>query len=553
MTLAGDFLGPPYGLLLLAAQAIRAGHLVTTLNLSNFAWSDVKGATRGLEADIFGITCFTANRRGAAYVVDEIRRYHRGAHIVVGGPHVSALPRETLERQQAIDTVVIGEGEETLLELCERLERGESLQGIPGTAWREGGEVRVGPPRPPLRMLDRLASLHDEFETPFVVTSRGCPGRCIFCGSHAMWGRGVRLHSAEYVLDTLETIVRRHHHPLVAFKDDTFTAQRRRTLEICRGIESRKLNFLWFCDTRADALVAGGEELVVAMRRAGCLQISLGVESGSPEILDRLHKRIDVDHVRRATKLSKSVGMRVRYYLILGSPGESLATLEETFSLVREEMPHQVVFTPFSTYPGTDECQRLVDEGRLSTDAYFEDDFWTPTFFNDIDSVTQDHLRRLLEELPGIGTVCRPTVEDCRASVVQVPSGAANHMDLALALLDAKEDDEAEAEVARALELGYPLTGVGENALACVAARRGDAEAVRAHLEAAVEGYPLRHASENLDRFRSWKECPSEELSELVLEVHPYIEIAEEMVQPLNPGPITVSGVRGECYDGSRR
>lgn len=543
MTLGGDFLGPPYGLLLLAAQATRAGHQVTTLNLSNIPWSDVERAIEGLEATLFGITCFTANRRGAAYVAEEIKRQHPRAHVVIGGPHVSALPCETLDRFDAIDTVVIGEGETTLLELCDHLDRGESPRGIPGAAWRDEGGPRVGPTRRPERDLDRLASLHRQFKTPFIVTSRGCPGRCVFCGSHAMWGKGIRLHSAEYVLDTLETIVRRHHHPLVAFKDDTFTARRRRTLEICRGIESRGLNFLWFCDTRADALLDGGEELVASMRRAGCLQVSLGVESGSPEILERLNKRVDVDQARRATQLAKSVGLRVRYYMILGSPGESLKTLGETFALIRSEQPHQVVFTPFSTYPGTDEFQRLVNEGRSKASVYFEDDFWTPTFFKDIDSSTADHVRRLLGQLPGIGTVCRPSVEDCRGAVARLPEVSANHMDLGGALLDVGALDDAEAEVTFAFEQGYPLAGVGENLLACVSAKRGDVEAVRAHLHAAAEGYPLRHVSENLERFGAWDEGGSGELAEVGLEAHPRIEIAEEMVQPLNPGPLSVPGI----------
>ncbi len=173
----GDFATAPYGLLSLAAQALRAGHQVKVLNLSTFAWPDVEALVRGLTADVYGLTCFTSNRRGVKLVAECIRRHHGGAHIVGGGPHVSALPTETLRHYPAIDTVVIGEGEETFLELIGRLEAGQPTEGIPGTAWRAGEAVRTGPPRERIRDLDGHAP-GEQLRAPRpVLHDGGQPGR----------------------------------------------------------------------------------------------------------------------------------------------------------------------------------------------------------------------------------------------------------------------------------------------------------------------------------------------------------------------------------------
>ena len=532
MSLGGDFLGPPYGLLLLAAQAKRAGHDVATLNLANFEWCEVERVIAGLDAAIFGMTCLTANRRGVLMVAELIRRVHPQAHIVVGGPHASALPRELLDACPAIDTVVIGEGEGALLELCDRVD--SSPRGIPGTAWRDEAGITVEKPRDSWSVLDDLEPLHEHYATPFVITSRGCPGRCTFCGCHAMWGPKLRLHSVSRVLDTFEKVVVDHGLPLLAIKDDTFTANRRRTLEICEGIRERGLRFLWICDTRVDALDA---EVLEAMRAAGCQQISIGVESGSTNILNRLRKRITPEEVLTVTELAKAVGIGVRWYLILGSPGETFDTLEDTFDLLREGRPHQAVFTPFSTYPGTGEHARLLAENPLDAPHYFDDDFWTPVLYHDVSREVEHWIREWLRRFPGISVIHRPTIEERRAALSLLPDLPAQSMDLAGALVEAGELSEAESLIRGALEHGHPIPSIGQNYLACLALTRGDAELVERYLEQARAGYPFRHVASNWRRFQEWRAAGSD-LTKLELEIHPSFEIAEEMIQPMNPGPV---------------
>lgn len=157
--LSGDFTQTPYGLLSLAAQLLRAGLRVSVFNLSNCPWPKVeKLIHRLVDVNLFGLSCLTANRRGMAMLVRFIRRVHPAARIVVGGPHVSALPLATLEHVPEIDVVVISEGERTFLEIVDRMQGAEVIDDLPGTAWRSGARCQVGPPPIPIKDLDTLAS-----------------------------------------------------------------------------------------------------------------------------------------------------------------------------------------------------------------------------------------------------------------------------------------------------------------------------------------------------------------------------------------------------------
>ena len=156
--LSGDVQNIPYGLLSIAAQALRAGHQVTVLNLFMFSWPDITRILKQLPADIYGLSCFTSNRRGTLSVAQLLRRTHPSAHITVGGPHASALAPEMLAHCEALDSVVIGEGEETFRELTHRVSRGTPLEGLAGCVWRKNGRIESGPPRPRLKDLDDLAA-----------------------------------------------------------------------------------------------------------------------------------------------------------------------------------------------------------------------------------------------------------------------------------------------------------------------------------------------------------------------------------------------------------
>ncbi|HEY8041675.1 MAG TPA: radical SAM protein, partial [Polyangiaceae bacterium] len=348
--LDSDFYQTPYGLFALGAQALRAGHQAKVINMSAFAWQRVEEVIAALDADVFGLSCWTANRRGVALVARAIKRLHPKAHVVVGGPHATPLAREMLAHHPEIDTIAVGESELTFLELLRRLAAGQPTAGLAGTAYRGGDGVVIAPTRPAVEQLDALASPHDYFDTHIVMTSRGCAWRCTFCGAEASWGRSYRAQSVGYVVDALEKAVARAPVRMIQIKDDTFTTNKKRVIAMCKEIRARKLQFVWSCDTRVDVL---SDELLREMRLAGCERLSLGVESGSQTILDNIDKKITPDEIIASSDLAKKYGVKLRYYMMVGNRGETRATFDETLRFLERARPHQYLFSALSVYPGT--------------------------------------------------------------------------------------------------------------------------------------------------------------------------------------------------------
>ena len=498
---SGDFLQIPYGLLSLAAQARRARMDVDVFNLANTPWPVVESFVHRTPADLFGLSCLTANRRGTAMVARLIRHEHPRAHIVVGGPHVSALPMETLAHVPSVDTVVMGEGETTFMALARRVEAGKPARGLSGTAWRHNGRCHVAPPRPAIEDMDSLAPPHDYFDTSTVLTSRGCPNRCTFCGSSRMWGRRVRYHSAPYVLEMLETAVNRRGRRFITFKDDTFTADRHRIVEICKGIGIRRFDFVWSCDTRVDCL---DEKTLEAMRRAGCVRISLGVESGSPIILKNIRKHLSLHRLAGITEAIKSMGMEVRYYMMVGNRGETVDTFGQSLSLIETNRPNRFVFSQLHLYPGTEEYDIFRRHGHVTPETFFNDDFFCLTCFAGHGHHEQ-RIRRMLTPLAGVQTCQEFGIADRLAALARFPDLHLSHADLCRAYLDVGDPDAAEDHLKGALDLGYFLPGLVHNLLACIAAERGDADQAAAHLDLAISHYPHAVAMENRERLKSWR------------------------------------------------
>jgi anaerobic magnesium-protoporphyrin IX monomethyl ester cyclase len=535
--LDADFFQTPYGLFALGAQALRAGHQVKVVNLSGFAWRRVEEVVAALDAEIFGLSCWTANRRGVALVAHLIKQHHPEAHVVVGGPHATPLARAMLAHHADIDTVAVGESEATFLELIDRLQTGRPTAGLAGTAYRMGDRIELGPKRAAIEDLDALASPHDWFDTHIVMTSRGCPWACTFCGAETSWGRSYRGQSVAYVLDALERAVSRAPVKMIQIKDDTFTTSKKRVLELCRGIRERKLRFLWSCDTRVDVL---GEELLYEMRLAGCERLSLGVESGSQKILDAIDKKITVEEILASSAMAKKYGIKLRYYMMVGNRGETRATFAETLAFLERARPHQYIFAALSVYPGTPDYDRACEAGWLDDELYFERDFQELKTTFDASDQDTDFFRDWFQRNKGLHEPWREGVEDCRAILARLGNHAPAHMDLGGALYREGNLGEAEEHVQRALDLGYPLPGLAFNYLACIAARRGDYTAMKERLEEATKRDPQHWVlASNVHAVRRWAAQHGQEKQlPLELEAQHEFQLLERAAQPTLPGPL---------------
>lgn len=533
--LDSDFFQIPYGLLSLAAQALRAGHRVKVFNLSALPWSQVLDVVSRLESEVVGLSCWTANRRGVALVADAIKSVRPSTHVTIGGPHATALPGAMLHHHASIDTVIEAEGEATFLELLERIEAGRDLSDLPGAWTRDADGERRGPARPAIRDLDALVSPHRLFATHIVMTSRGCPWACTFCGAEASWGRGFRGRSVPQVLDDLEQALRQVPTRMLLIKDDTFTANRRRALDICRGIRQRRLNFLWSCDTRVDVL---GDELLREMRLAGCERLSLGVESGSPKVLSAINKKITVEQIRESTELARRYGIRTRYYMMLGNRGETRQTFGETLEFLEAARPHQYIFSCLSIYPGTTDFDDAVKAGWLTPEVYFEGKFQELKAPFDASPELTRTMNQWFEDHRGVRVVYRPSIEDATSvlSALGTEHHAA-HVDLASTLLDAGRLDQAELHLGRGLDLGYPAPGIIYNSLAVIAWRRGDFEGMKQQLVNAARVDPQHHVLlNNAKAARDWFSAGCK--GSLRLEHDHDFLLYERTSQPMLPGPL---------------
>lgn len=535
--LDADFHQTPYGLFSLGAQAIAAGHQVKVYNLSGFTWEQTEDVIRSLEADLYGMSCWTANRRGVKLVSELIRELYPRAHIVVGGPHATPLAKEVLEHYSAIDTVCLGESEEQFLELIERLERRQDTTGIAGTMYRIGGEIQAGPPRASIADLDTLESPHAHFATHILMTSRGCPWQCTFCGAETTWGRGFRGQSTEYVTASIESALRKLPVKMLQIKDDTFTANKKRAAELCQAIRKSKLNFLWSCDTRVDVLT---EDLLKEMRLAGCQRLSLGVESGSPKILKAINKKITAEKIIEAANMAKKFGIHVRFYMMLGNRGETAETFYETLAFLERAKPHQYLFSCLSIYPGTVDFHDAEKAGWLDREVYFSENFQEYKTPFDATAETAQLMSEWFAENSGLRTIYQPDSAACRAILAELGDHHAAHLDLAGAYYREGHLELAAQHAERALDLGYPAPGLAHNYLACIAAAKHDLHALQNHLRKALHDDPYhRVVAENAERLRRWLVAKGPLTgAPLELEGSHDFELFEKTAQPTLPGKL---------------
>jgi anaerobic magnesium-protoporphyrin IX monomethyl ester cyclase len=485
-----DRLFVPYGLLTTAAELRAHGFDAEVLNLSTLTVGEAAAVVRERPAELVGLSCFTFHRHAAAALGAEIKRCLPECHLTAGGPHVSALPREWLAHYPAFDSVVVGEGETTAVELAEHVRDGRPIDELPGTASRSGDSVAMAPCRPPIADLDAVARPWDHFDYGFLVTSRGCPGRCTFCSSPKLWGRKARFRSAGSVLEELEELVVRRGHRFLNVKDDTFTASKRRAAEICRGIAERGLVFRWACDTRADLVDA---ELLAAMRRAGCVRLNLGVESASAEVLRQFRKGIDPARVREVTRDARDLGLDVRYYLIVGGRGETPETIRETLRFVEESRPTHCLFHGLSVHPGTEDFEIAREQGLLGAEDYFDPDKLRGDFFPlcERSAEMEQALAAVARGLLGSEQVQAPyTTADRERILARHPGVLVSYTDLAVAYAHEWRLDEAERVLRRAGERFGAETPEILHALACVAFARRDFAAAEACFRRALSAAP---------------------------------------------------------------
>ncbi len=372
----------PLGTLYVASSLARAGHQVRFLDgafLGHQAILDEVAAFRpgwvGIYATAFG---WPRAERTAA----DLKERHRGAFVCAGGPYPIAARDACLAQARGFDAAVTGEGERTVVEMVERLERGESLAGVAGLVFREGDAVKVNPPRPLLEDLDQLpfpdrgllgdASLYLPPPATYrrkpvavMLTSRGCTRHCIFCFQMDKSRKtGVRYRSVENVLEEVELCLRQGFRE-IKFIDDTFAENRERAMLLASEIRRRRLDFTWFASACVNQV---DPELLRAFREAGCWAILFGVESGVQKNLNAIRKGITLPQARNAVRWAREAGLRVQTTFVFGIPGETYQEALSTIDFARELDADLASFHAIVPFPGTTLHDRVGELGTLSAD-----------------------------------------------------------------------------------------------------------------------------------------------------------------------------------------
>ncbi|MBW1780066.1 MAG: B12-binding domain-containing radical SAM protein [Deltaproteobacteria bacterium] len=301
--------------------------------------------------DVIGFSVLHANRWGAIEIARIAKQVDPSVTIVLGGVGATFLWEHFLGHFKEIDFCVLGEGERTFLDLIQSIENNDSkaIEKIAGIALRKKGTVVKTQDPVPIRDLDQLPNPAAWFTYQHVTSTRGCPRNCTFCGSPRLWGRKVRYHSPGYFVDQLERLYQKGV-GFFYFSDDTFMLNKDRVIAICKGIIERDLRISWAAISHVDYV---DEAVLFWMRKAGCTQISYGVESGSEKIRKLLNKNIRTDQIKKAFSLTTRYGILSRAYFIYGCPGETWDTIQETIHLIHEIKPLSIIFYILDIFPGT--------------------------------------------------------------------------------------------------------------------------------------------------------------------------------------------------------
>ncbi|OGW38149.1 MAG: B12-binding domain-containing radical SAM protein [Nitrospirae bacterium RBG_13_39_12] len=320
--------------------------------------------------DVIGFSIVHANRWGGIEIAAIAKRILPDVKIVFGGIGATFLWEHLMKHFREIDYAVIGEGEYSFLSLVQCIEKKHSygINEIKGIVFRQGEKVVKTSDAEVIQDLDRLPMPSKYFEFQHLSSSRGCPSNCTFCGSPKFWGHRVRFHSSEYFVEQLESLCRKG----ITFfyvSDDTFTMRKDRVIEICKKIIEKDLKITWVAISRVNYV---NEEMLCWMRKAGCIQISYGVESGSEKIREVLNKNIKTGMIRKAFALTTSYGILARAYFIYGSPGESWKTIQETMDLIHEIKPLSTIFYILDIFPGTALYEDFQQKTKLGDDVWLK-------------------------------------------------------------------------------------------------------------------------------------------------------------------------------------
>jgi len=371
-------------------------------------------------SDVVGFTATSTMMNHALLLAKEIKKRNPKTLVVFGGSHPTVEANEAL-RNPVVDYVVRGEGEQTFFELIKSINTGQEHSTINGLSLKnKDGRIIHNPSRSLIADIDMLpAPDRDLFDQSrfleigyekygdrgaWVLSSRGCPFKCTYCASNQVWTRRWRARSPENLIKEIKLLQDRYNVDRINFADDTFTVSKKRVIDFCQKMIAGKLEISWACNARVDTVDA--EEFKL-MKQAGCVEVWMGVESGSPIILSEIKKDITTNQIDEAFKMARAAGLKRRGYFMIGSRSESLETINQTEALIDTIEPDSIAFSILTPYPGCEEFDLWKKHGGNNEVEWSEKDFFeSETVVMGTQFLTKDELetehRRLKEKYASI-------------------------------------------------------------------------------------------------------------------------------------------------------
>jgi anaerobic magnesium-protoporphyrin IX monomethyl ester cyclase len=373
-----EYTAPPLGLAYLSSTLEKEKNEVKILD----GWVEdldklLPKTIKEFNPELIGFSGLTVDINRTFGVIEKTKRLAPNTPIIFGGPHASMDPINSLKNNKAIDMVIVGEGEKTILNIIDYLKKKQNIKNLKGVYYRDKNEIKFNGPAELITNLDKLPfpsrhllhmgkykpspKEHKRFPGTDMITSRGCPYQCAFCFKQ-VFGNKYRSHSPEHVIKEIKELISKYGIKDIFFRDDTFTIDKERVIKICDLIKKHNIDITFTTLARVDRL---DFEVLKRMKEAGCWKILLGIESGNQKSLNLLRKGITLEQVKTAVDYCKKLKIETDGFFILGIPGESKKDAKKTIKFAKSLGLDFAQFYICTPYPGTHLYQLSKKYGEL--------------------------------------------------------------------------------------------------------------------------------------------------------------------------------------------
>ena len=406
---------PPLGLAYLGAILENSGIAVRIFDCLAEGWNnrtkvadniirigssfdEIEDVIRDFEPDIVGVnSLFSKQEKNARQIYDIVKKVNQNIITIAGGAHPTVLP-ELVMSDENVDFVVLGEGEETIVDLIKAIEGKEDISNLEGVGYKNNGQAIIIPKTKFIEDLDKLpfparhllnmekyfglkASHGTRTRRRFspIITSRGCPAKCTFCSAKKVWGRKFRSRSPENVIAEIKLLIDEYQIQEIMFEDDNVTFDAKRAAKIFDSMIEEKLDVTWDTPNGIAAWTLT-EELIDKIKESGCNRLNFPIETGNQYVMDNIIKKpLKLEKVKPLVKYARGIGLDVGLFLVIGMPGETEDQIWDSFHIAKElevYSPHISIATP---YPGS-ELYDLCIENKYLEDSFSLDDLFIKSF-----------------------------------------------------------------------------------------------------------------------------------------------------------------------------